>query len=89
MNQRFFQIFPCQILVFCDIKEGMNEYMKELTMTSKAVYITREIESWIQVQSQHYPILCVMGPRQSGKTEMIKKYFPELPYFDLREQGNA
>ncbi len=54
--------------------------------TSKEIYITREIEAFIKIQSQHYPILSIMGPRQSGKTEMIKKYFPELPYFDLEQK---
>ncbi len=53
---------------------------------SKEIYITREIEEFIKMQSQHYPIISVMGPRQSGKTEMIKKYFPELPYFDLEQK---
>ncbi len=54
--------------------------------TSKAIYITREIESWMNVQSKNYPIMSVMGPRQSGKTEMIKEYFPELPYYDLEDE---
>ncbi len=54
--------------------------------TSKEIYITREIESWMKVQSQNYPIMSIMGPRQSGKTEMIRKYFPQLPYFDLEQK---
>jgi predicted AAA+ superfamily ATPase len=59
-----------------------------MKMTSKEIYITREIEGWIKTQSQHYPILSVMGPRQSGKTEMIRQYFPHLPYYDLEESDN-
>ena len=56
-------------------------------MTSKEIYITREIEELIEYQSHHYPILSVMGPRQSGKTEMIRKYFPHLPYYDLEQES--
>jgi predicted AAA+ superfamily ATPase len=57
-------------------------------MTSKEIYITREIESWIQVQCKNYPILSIIGPRQSGKTKLIQKYFPHLPYYDLEETDN-
>ncbi len=57
-------------------------------MISKEIYITREIEEFIKIQSQYYPILSVMGPRQSGKTKLIQKYFPHLPYYDLEEEDN-
>lgn len=38
-----------------------------------------------------YPVLTITGPRQSGKTTLIKSLFPDLPYFsmetpDIREQ---
>ncbi len=55
---------------------------------SKEIYIHREIEELIAIQSKDYPILSVMGPRQSGKTKLIRKYFPELPYYDLEEGDN-
>jgi predicted AAA+ superfamily ATPase len=29
-----------------------------------------------------------MGPRRAGKTELIRKYFPHLPYYDLEEDDN-
>ncbi|MCB0531025.1 MAG: ATP-binding protein [Saprospiraceae bacterium] len=35
---------------------------------------------------QHkYPVLFLTGPRQSGKTTLIKNLFPDLPYFLLEE----
>ncbi len=51
-------------------------------------YIIREVQAWMDVQTKHYPILSVMGPRRSGKTELIRKYFPHLPYYDLEEDHN-
>jgi predicted AAA+ superfamily ATPase len=57
-------------------------------MTSKEIYITREIEELITIKSRRYPILSVMGPWQSGKTKLIQKYFPNLPYYDLEEADN-
>ncbi len=49
-------------------------------------YIIREVQAWMDVQTKHYPILSVMGPRRAGKTELIRKYFPHLPYFDLEKK---
>ncbi len=51
-------------------------------------YIIREVQAWMDVQTKHYPILSVMGPRRAGKTELIRKYFPHLPYYDLEEDDN-
>jgi uncharacterized protein len=31
----------------------------------------------------YYPVIVVTGPRQSGKTTLVKSQFPELPYFNL------
>lgn len=32
-----------------------------------------------------YPVVTVTGPRQSGKTTLVKDCFPELPYVNLEE----
>ncbi|MCB9316118.1 MAG: ATP-binding protein [Lewinellaceae bacterium] len=38
------------------------------------------------LEMQHkYPVLFLTGPRQSGKTTLIKNLFPDLPYFLLEE----
>lgn len=42
--------------------------------------ISRSAQSHIQSLLQHFPILFVTGPRQSGKTTLVKKLFPDLPY---------
>ncbi|WP_020569195.1 ATP-binding protein [Neolewinella persica] len=53
--------------------------------------ITRHIEQAIKSQIGKYPVITITGPRQSGKTTLIKTLFSDLPYFsvenpDTREQ---
>lgn len=45
--------------------------------------ITRQIEDAIRAQVGKYPVITITGPRQSGKTTLIKALFSELPYFSL------
>lgn len=43
----------------------------------------RELEHEATILSQHFPILTIFGPRQSGKTTLVKKIFPDKPYVNL------
>lgn len=43
----------------------------------------RDIESELLQIWQEYPILTLMGPRQSGKTTLIRSLFPDMPYYNL------
>ncbi|MCA1949149.1 MAG: ATP-binding protein [Treponema sp.] len=36
-----------------------------------------------------FPVLCVTGPRQSGKTTLVKATFPNLPYLSLEDPDIA
>src|SRR3989344_7483514 len=51
-------------------------------------YIEREISQKVIELSKSFPILGVTGPRQSGKTTLVKKIFPGLPYVSLEELDN-
>lgn len=46
-------------------------------------YIERNISQSIRKAYSEYSVITVTGPRQSGKTTLIKHLFPELPYFSL------
>ncbi|MCD4745978.1 MAG: ATP-binding protein [Bacteroidales bacterium] len=46
-------------------------------------YIKRDIETEVLSASKQYPVITITGPRQSGKTTMVKKLFKNLPYFSL------
>jgi predicted AAA+ superfamily ATPase len=41
---------------------------------------TREAASLINSVSKHFPVLFLTGPRQSGKTTLVKTLFKDLPY---------
>ena len=51
----------------------------------KQAYIKRKIESTILEAAQYFPVITVTGPRQSGKTTMLKQIFPHLPYYSLED----
>jgi len=45
--------------------------------------IKREIEKVLQELATQYPIITVTGPRQSGKTTLVKGVFSKKPYVNL------
>ena len=47
--------------------------------------IARKISTQIRSQVGKYPVITITGPRQSGKTTLIKTLFPSLPYFSLED----
>ncbi len=53
--------------------------------TQRRVYVHRETENLIARQIPNYPILSIVGPRQSGKTELIRNYFPHLKHYDFED----
>jgi uncharacterized protein len=53
--------------------------------------IERQLAGKIKEIKGKYPVVTITGPRQSGKTTLIKSLFPDIPYFsmetpDVREQ---
>lgn len=45
--------------------------------------INRKLENTIRENMRYFSVVTITGPRQSGKTTLIKSMFPELPYFSL------
>lgn len=45
--------------------------------------IKRDIETELLSLATQYPIVTVTGPRQSGKTTLVKSLFPDKPYANL------
>lgn len=51
----------------------------------KTGFINRELTSVIKEAVKYYPVITITGPRQSGKTTLLKNIFSELPYFSLED----
>lgn len=45
--------------------------------------IPREITQELIGSAKEYPVVTVLGPRQSGKTTLVKMVFPDKPYFSM------
>ncbi len=45
--------------------------------------IERDITGELLASAAEYPVVTVMGPRQSGKTTLVRAAFPDKPYFSL------
>lgn len=45
--------------------------------------IKRTLNSSLQKLARQFPVLAVFGPRQSGKTTLVKEVFPEYKYINL------
>ncbi len=48
-------------------------------------YIHRDIETVVKEAAQYFPVITITGPRQSGKTTMIKHLFENLKYYSLED----
>jgi predicted AAA+ superfamily ATPase len=47
--------------------------------------ITRTISGELLDCSREYPVVTVVGPRQSGKTTLVQAVFPDKPYYSLED----
>ncbi|MFO8164972.1 MAG: AAA family ATPase [Desulfatiglandales bacterium] len=43
----------------------------------------REITEELTESASEYPVVTVFGPRQSGKTTLVRMTFPEKPYYSM------
>lgn len=48
-------------------------------------YIHRQMSSTIMKASQYFPVICVTGPRQSGKSTLIRHLFPSYDVYSMED----
>ncbi|MDE5888229.1 MAG: ATP-binding protein [Muribaculaceae bacterium] len=48
-------------------------------------YIERDISSIIEDVNRFFSVITVTGPRQSGKSTLLRHIFPELPYYSMED----
>ncbi len=47
--------------------------------------IVRDITKELKESAQEYPVVTVFGPRQSGKTTLVRMTFPRKPYYSFED----
>ncbi len=47
--------------------------------------IARDITGELVQSAEEYPVVTIMGPRQSGKTTLARMTFPDMPYLSLED----
>ena len=47
--------------------------------------IERTLAQKLRALAQKFPVITLTGPRQSGKTTLVRATFPDLPYVSLEE----
>ncbi len=48
-------------------------------------FINRELQGPLLANAKHYPVVTVLGPRQSGKTTLVRSVFPNHTYCNLED----
>ncbi|MCQ2308315.1 MAG: ATP-binding protein, partial [Bacteroidales bacterium] len=48
-------------------------------------YINRKIESVVTEASQYFPVISVTGPRQSGKSTLLRHLFPDAVAYSMKD----
>ena len=49
------------------------------------MYLQRQISKKVKEASEQFPVVFLTGPRQSGKTTLLKNIFPEYKYTNLED----
>ena len=48
-------------------------------------FINRELGNTLLEASKYFPVLCVTGPRQSGKSTLVNYLFPDYLHVSLED----
>ncbi|OGN59743.1 MAG: hypothetical protein A3F40_03950 [Chlamydiae bacterium RIFCSPHIGHO2_12_FULL_27_8] len=48
----------------------------------------RLLNFYIKELAKKYPVVTLLGPRQSGKTTLVKAAFPNKPYVNMEDSEN-
>ncbi len=52
---------------------------KELIQVNISDMITRDITKELIASAKEYPVVTIPGPRQSGKTTLVRMTYPDKP----------
>ena len=49
------------------------------------LYLNRTMEGIIREAAKYFSVISVTGPRQSGKSTLLKYLFPNVPKYSLKD----
>lgn len=61
----------------------LQSYFNITRVIMETTYIRRELSGTIEEAVRYFPVITITGPRQSGKTTLIRNEFKHLPYYSL------
>lgn len=70
--------------VIFHIRRTYNPYWTEITNTKNH---PRQLKSRMDIAMQDTPVVLVNGPRQSGKTTLVKEHSQSLAYYTLDDDN--
>ncbi len=65
------------------IDEYLSLFVGEDATEYKRAVVRRDISKEMTEAMKYFPVITVTGPRQSGKTTLIRSHFPDLTYYTL------
>lgn len=68
--------------MFCVILERNSEFTQ---IMSSELYLNRTIETVISEAAHYFSVISVTGPRQSGKSTLLKHLFPQYRKYSLKD----
>jgi hypothetical protein len=74
-----------EVRIFLTNLQSDCRFVKKCYLGSKNDMIPRHLAPKLLEMRSKYPVLFLTGPRQSGKTTLLKSLFSDLPYFLLEE----
>ena len=51
----------------------------------KIQYLSRNMEKSVLEAAEYYSVICVTGPRQSGKSTLLKHLFPDYVEYSMKD----
>ena len=65
--------------ILCNFAVVFQNYINSM----EAKYIHRELSAVIEEAYRYFSVITITGPRQSGKTTLLRNLFSHLPYYSL------
>ena len=68
--------------IFCVILECNSEFAQIMNI---GLYLNRTIEAVIKEAAQYFSVISVTGPRQSGKSTLLKHLYPQYQRYSMKD----